>query len=69
MKVKSVSMIEDETGRRFAYPAVMFNIDNPLFTLTDIVKTLRAAGYSLVRLQGDRAILRQHNEYRYIRVQ
>jgi hypothetical protein len=65
MKVKSVSMIEDETGRRYAYPAVVFDFPE-VSGIVDAVKMLRKAGYSLVRLQGDRAILRQHNAYRYI---
>jgi hypothetical protein len=61
---KSVSMIEDSTGRRYAYPAVVHDL--PFDSVLDAVKALRKAGYSLVRLQGSRAIMRQHNEYRYI---
>ena len=41
MKLKSVSMIEDRTGRRYAYPAVVAEI--PRFsTLDDAIRALRA---------------------------
>lgn len=65
MLLKSVCMVEDNTGRRYSYPAVTF--DFPEYVgIIDAVKSLRRAGYSLVRLYGSRAIMRLHNEYRYI---
>ena len=65
MKLKSVSMIEDRTGRRYAYPAVVAEIHR-FSTLDDAIRALRANGYSLKRKEGGRAIMKQHNEYRYI---
>lgn len=65
MKLKSVCMIENSNGRRYSYPAVVFEFPE-MSGIVDAVKQLRKAGYSLVRLQGSRAVLRQHNEYRYI---
>ena len=58
-------MIKDGAGRAYAYPAVSFDFPE-LSCISDAVMALRRAGYSLVRLQGARAIMRQHNEYRYI---
>jgi len=65
MKLKSVCMIEAQDGRRYSYPAVVFDFPE-LSEIGDAVKMLRRAGYRLVRLYGSRAILRQHNEVRYI---
>lgn len=58
-------MVEDATGRRYSYPPVVF--DFPEYSdLMDAVKALRRAGYVLTKKQGGRAILRQHNEWRYV---
>ena len=58
-------MIADHTGRRYSYPAVVFDFAN--YTgISDAVAVLRRSGYRVVRIQGARAIMRQHNEYRYI---
>lgn len=65
MRIKSVCMVEDAMGHRYSYPAVVF--DFPEYSdLMDAVKALRRAGYVLMEKQGGRAILRRHNEYRYV---
>ena len=54
-------MVADSTGRRFAYPAVIFEMK-----LAVAVELLRAVGFSQVRRYGSRVILRRGREYRYI---
>lgn len=63
MKIKSVSMKQDSTGRRFAYPANYFDFSD----LAAAVACLRRVGFSVVRIQGQRAILKKYTgEIRYI---
>ena len=60
MRIKSVSMVADSTGRRFSYPPVIFEMG-----LSVAVELLRAVGFSQVRRYGSRVILRKGREYRY----
>ena len=64
MRVKSVTMITDSTGRRFAYPAAYYDLEA---SRAEILDLLRAVGFTLERRFRDRAILRKRGGvYRYI---
>ncbi len=58
-------MVQDSTGRRFAYPANYFDFPG-WDSISFAVSVLRRVGWSLVRYQGSRAILRRGRDYRYI---
>ena len=63
MRIKSVSMKQDSAGRRYAWPANYFDFPD----LAAAVACLRRVGFSVVRIQGQRAILKKYTgEIRYI---